>query len=78
MLLKPNLGRGNCPLHHPRWFSLNNSEIVKAAPLPLCSIYNFLSETFEPNLASLNRPSLQIFGKTQTGILISGFLVNLL
>ena len=30
-----------------------------------------------PNLLSLTRPSLQILGKTQTGVFsISGFLVN--
>ena len=36
-----------------------------------------LLETFVPNLVFLTRPSLQILGKTQTGVFsISGFLVN--
>ena len=38
---------------------------------------NILLETFVPNLVSIILPSLQILGKTQTGVFpISGFLVN--
>ena len=38
---------------------------------------NILLETSVPNLVSITYPSLQILGKTQTGVfLISRFLVN--
>ena len=46
-----------------------NSETVKAVILAFCSIYASISlETFAPNLISLSRLSLQILGRTQTGV----------
>ena len=52
-----------------RWFSLNNSETVKAVTLAWhFSVFsNFLLEAFVQNLVSLSRPSLQILVKPQTG-----------
>ena len=59
------------------WFSLNNSETVKAVTCHFAIFSNISLETFMPNLVSLTRPSLQILGITQTGVFpISGFLVN--
>ena len=61
----------------PCWFSLNNSEKVKAVTLAFPVFSNISLEKFVPNLVSLTRPSLQILNNTQTGILpISGFLDN--
>ena len=58
------------------WFSLNNSEKIKAVNLVFCSI-NFLLETFMPNLVSLTCPSLQILDRTQTKVFpIFEFLVK--
>ena len=52
----------------------NNSKMVKAVSLAFCSI---LLDTFLPNAVCITRPSLQILGKTQTGVFpISGSLVN--
>ena len=46
-------------------------------PNHVAALSNISLETLVPNLMSLTRPSLQILGKTQTGVfLISGFLVN--
>ena len=58
------------------WFSLTNSETVKAITLAFATSINVSLETFMPSLVSLTRPSLQILGKTQTGVFpISGYLV---
>ena len=58
------------------WFSLNNSETIKAVNLVFCSI-NFLLETFMPNLVSLTCPSLQILDRTQAKVFpIFEFLVK--
>ena len=56
---------------------LVNSETVKAATLALSVFSKILLEMFVQNLVFFTRPSLQILGKTQTGVFpISGFLVN--
>ena len=50
----------------------------KLQPWPSAAFSNILLETFVSNLVFLTRLSVQILGKTQTGVLpISGFLVNL-
>ena len=70
------MGGGNLP-SPPCWFSLNNSETVKAVTLPFAAFSDILLEIFVPNLVSLTSSSLQILGKTQTGVFsISGFLVQ--
>ena len=54
-------------------FSRNNSKTLKAITLAIFSIGDIRAKV------SLTPPSLQIFGKTQTGVFpISGFLVSLL
>ena len=60
------------------WFFLNNSKTVKAVTLENFAACSKISlETSMPNLVSLTCPSLQILGKTQTGVSpISVFLVN--
>ena len=59
------------------WFSLNNSETVKAVTWHFVAFSNTLLETFVPNLVFPTSPSLQIFGKTQTRVFPnSGFLVK--
>ena len=83
--LNPSLGGGYFyPPHppHPHFptplcFPLNKSETVKAVTLPFAAFSNFSLPTFVPNLLLLTQSSLQIWGKTQTGLLpISGFLVK--
>ena len=55
------------------WFSLINSETVKAVTRAFATSINVSLETFMPSLVSLTRPSLQILGETQTGVFpISG------
>ena len=54
----------------PCWFSLNNSETVKALNLAFCSS-NFSLETFKP----LTSPGLQILDTTHTEFLIK-FIIN--
>ena len=72
-----NLGGGWGVILPPCWFSLNNSETVKAVTLAFCSISNISVETFVSNFVSLTCPSLEILGKTQIGVFpISRFLVN--
>ena len=67
--INPNLG-GGLFYSPPSWFSLNNSRTVKALTLEFCSIQY-------PSIRDITCPSLQILGKTQTGVFpISGFLVN--
>ena len=51
----------------PSWFSLNNSKTVKAVSLEFSAFSNILLQTIVPNLVSIPRPCLQIFGETQTG-----------
>ena len=46
-------------------FPFNNSETVKTVTWVFCKI---LIEAFVPNLTPLTRPSLQVLGKTQTGV----------
>ena len=59
------------------WFSLNNSKAVKGVTLLFAAFSNILLETSVPNLVSLTHPSLQILGKSQTGVFpTSSFLVN--
>ena len=59
------------------WLCLNNSEMVNTVIVVFWTFSKFSLETLVPNLASLTCPSLQILGKTQTGVFpISGFLVN--
>ena len=63
--INPNLGGGcnfipRLPVGFPWYFA---------------AFSNILLETFVTNLVSLTRPSLQILGKTQTGVFF-GFLVN--
>ena len=54
-------GRGGNFTPHPScWFSLNNSEMVKAVTLHFAAFIYISLETFVPN------PSLQILGKTQS------------
>ena len=50
------------------WFSLNNSETLKAVPWPFAAFSNISLETSLPNLVSLTCPSLQILGNTDGGI----------
>ena len=59
--IKPNLGKGGGGGNFtpPCWFSLNNSETVKAVTLAFSSI----QENFLPNLVTLTCPSPQILGK---------------
>ena len=58
------------------WTS-NQWRIDKDVSIRLAAFSNISLETSVPNLVSLTCPSLQILGKTQTGVfLISGFLVN--
>ena len=58
-------------------FSGYKSEKVKAGIWDFVAFSNISSETFVPSLVSLTRPSLQILGKTQTGIFLTfRFLVN--
>ena len=67
-------GRVGWVIFPPYWFFLNNSETVKAVIL---AFYSILLETFVPNFVFITHLSLQILGKTQTGVvLIYGFLVN--
>ena len=62
--LNPNLGGGG--------FSLDKNLIKTFA-----AFSNISLETSVPNLVSLTHPSLQILGKTQTGVFpISRFLLN--
>ena len=66
-----------CNFTPTSWFSLNNSEQVKAVSLEFAAFSNNLLENFVSNLVILPHPSLQILSKTQTGVfLISGFFVN--
>ena len=62
---------GRVILPHPpsNWFSLKNSKTVKTVTLEFAAFSNILSETLVPNLVSIARPSLQILGKTQKGII---------
>ena len=65
----------------PSWFFHSNSETVKAITLTFCSIQklfirNYLPNSL-PNLVSRTHSSLQILGKTQTGVFpISKLMVN--
>ena len=52
----------------PCWFFLNNSETVQGVTLANAAFSNILLETFMPNLVFLICPSVQILGKTQTGV----------
>ena len=53
----PNLDVGyNLPLPLPNWFSLNNSETVKAVPWHFAAFTNISLETFLSNLISLTHP----------------------
>ena len=55
------------------WFSLNNSETLKAVTLAFCSIqWHFIRDI----RSKFHISSLLILGKTQMVFLISGFLVN--
>ena len=79
--LNPILGKegGRGKFYPPPscWFSLNNSEKVKAVPWHFAVFSNILLEMFDPTLVFMTGSSLQIFGKTQEGVFpISGFLVN--
>ena len=62
---------GRVILPHPpsNWFSLKNSKTVKTVTLEFAAFSNILSETLVPNLVSIARPSLQILGKAQKGII---------
>ena len=72
------VGGGEVILPSPCWFSLNNSETVKLINYPVILQHSVTFYwPFLRNFVSLNRPTLQILGKTQTGVFpISGFLVN--
>ena len=76
-IFNPNVGGGGNSPPPPSWFSLNNSKTIKAITLNFAAFSNILLKTFVPYLVSITRSSLQILGKTQTGVLpISGFLAN--
>ena len=51
----------------PCWFSLNNSETVKAVTLAFCSIQYIALETFVPNLVSITRPQSADIGQNSEG-----------
>ena len=61
------------------YITLNNSEAEKAVTVAFAAFRNSLLETFVPTLVFPTCPSLQILGKTQTGVFPnSGFLVKYL
>ena len=77
--INPNLGGGGVVILPPCWFSLNNSETVKAVTMTFAAFNNISLGSFVPTFVSLTCPSLQILSKTQTRVFpISGFLVNAL
>ena len=70
-------GGGSFTPPPPVGFPLITQKWSKLWPWNLVALSKILLETFVSSLIPIPRPSLQILGKTQTGVFpISGFLVN--